>query len=328
MLVQKLKSSSLGQIAKKYLPHEAKKFILKTLGSVNQTISVPEVPLDLPERLSREEILNYFLSFRYNGATHADFAEYATSDCNRFLLTLSLAPKIENLKCLEIGAHPYFTTQLLKKFRNYDVSITNYFGGETKEQSDFLKYTDFDGKTQSSEMKYLNINCEGQKLPYEDESFDVILFCEILEHLTLDPAQCLSELGRVLKKGGALILTTPNVARLENVSRMIRGINIYDPYSGYGLYGRHNREYSAAELKAFMPALGYTCKKIFTADVHGNMASSIFQLNKISTELNERKEDLGQYIFSSWIKNQDIKLVRPSWLYRSYPTDQIYPQIV
>ncbi len=32
------------------------------------------------------------------------------------------------------------------------------------------------------------------------------------------------------------------VSRLENVCRMIAGVNIYDPYSGYRPYGRHNRE--------------------------------------------------------------------------------------
>ena len=44
------------------------------------------------------------------------------------------------------------------------------------------------------------------------------------------------------------MVTTPNVARLENVVKLARGGNLYHPYFGFGVYGRHNREYTAAEL--------------------------------------------------------------------------------
>ena len=46
-------------------------------------------------------------------------------------------------------------------------------------------------------------------LPYKDESFDVINFTDILEHL-FDPLLGLMEANRVLKEGGHLILDTPN----------------------------------------------------------------------------------------------------------------------
>lgn len=41
-------------------------------------------------------------------------------------------------------------------------------------------------------------------LPFEDETFDSVLVCFVLEHLH-NPQQALNELKRVLKKGGALI---------------------------------------------------------------------------------------------------------------------------
>ena len=43
--------------------------------------------------------------------------------------------------------------------------------------------------------------------------------------------------GRVLKPLGAMILTNPNVVRLENVAKLMSGANVYDAYSGYGPYG-------------------------------------------------------------------------------------------
>jgi len=52
-------------------------------------------------------------------------------------------------------------------------------------------------------------------LPYEDASFDVILLVEVIEHLENHRA-ALAELARILKPDGILILTTPNIMRLNS----------------------------------------------------------------------------------------------------------------
>ncbi len=54
---------------------------------------------------------------------------------------------------------------------------------------------------------------------------------------------------RVLKTGGTLILTTPNVTRSEKLACFISDSNSYDQYIVYGPYGRHNREYNRHELQ-------------------------------------------------------------------------------
>ena len=52
-------------------------------------------------------------------------------------------------------------------------------------------------------------------LPYADAAFDLVILCEVAEHLpTWIPI--VAEVGRVLAGGGSLVLSTPNVARLHS----------------------------------------------------------------------------------------------------------------
>lgn len=53
------------------------------------------------------------------------------------------------------------------------------------------------------------IKAYGEKLPFEDESFDVVSSYQTLEHVGNVDA-CLSEMVRVLKKGGMLLLQYPD----------------------------------------------------------------------------------------------------------------------
>lgn len=56
------------------------------------------------------------------------------------------------------------------------------------------------------------VECDALAIPFKPAAFDTILFIEVLEHLPDRTAQhkLLVELGRTLKPGGAIVLTTPN----------------------------------------------------------------------------------------------------------------------
>lgn len=69
-----------------------------------------------------------------------------------------------------------------------------------------IKYQGFDMAPEITSIKTWNINNE---LPELSNSADYVLLLEVVEHLT-NPWNCLSNLAKVLKPGGKLILTTPN----------------------------------------------------------------------------------------------------------------------
>jgi 2-polyprenyl-3-methyl-5-hydroxy-6-metoxy-1,4-benzoquinol methylase len=59
------------------------------------------------------------------------------------------------------------------------------------------------------------LDIQNSVLPYPNEYFDVVLLQEVIEHLQ-KPDFVLSEIQRVLIKGGVLFLTTPNLTSLAD----------------------------------------------------------------------------------------------------------------
>ena len=62
-------------------------------------------------------------------------------------------------------------------------------------------------------------------MPFADRSFDRALCLDVLEHLTYeDQPRALAELARVLKPGGTLFVSVPNLAHLQSrVQFLLRG---------------------------------------------------------------------------------------------------------
>lgn len=151
--------------------------------------------------------------------------------------------------------------------------------------------------------------------------WDIVCFCEVFEHMVDSPVRALLNINRMLKAGGTLIMSTPNVNRLENIARMLAGANIYDPYSGYGRYGRHNREYNKHELGQLLELCGFEAEIMFTRNVHDEYAGDFFDISRIMPlveSIPNRELDLGQYIFIRAKKRRDARqAAAPDWLYRS-----------
>lgn len=94
------------------------------------------------------------------------------------------------------------------------------------------------------------VDVEKEALPFPNSSFDGAIFAEVLEHVAIaSPVKVLGEIARVLKPGGVLLLTTPNVCNLANILALAKGKNIFwAPEIFYGSTDRHNREYTPPEV--------------------------------------------------------------------------------
>lgn len=91
--------------------------------------------------------------------------------------------------------------------------------------------------------KYNAENCcfllyDGNRSPFEDESFDMVISFQVIEHIR-DDRQFIGEIRRLLKPGGRAVLTTPN-----RTYRLRPGQKPWNPY--------HIREYYPEEFRAVL----------------------------------------------------------------------------
>lgn len=96
-------------------------------------------------------------------------------------------------------------------------------------------------------------------LPFRSAEFDLVFAGEIIEHL-IDTDGFLSELNRVLKPRGVLVITTPNLASLENRLRLFFGF--YPQWVDYSLGSSgHVRAYTPRVLRAQLAAHGFSVER-------------------------------------------------------------------
>ncbi|MFI1676662.1 class I SAM-dependent methyltransferase [Streptomyces sp. NPDC020607] len=113
-------------------------------------------------------------------------------------------------------------------------------------------------------------------LPFADGAADAVLFSEVVEHL-VDPDSALDELRRVLRPGGHLMLSTPNLAAWYNRGLLLAGVQpVFSEVSLRGIHGRpgkevvgHLRLYTARALREFVAASGFEVVRLSGAPFHG-----------------------------------------------------------
>ena len=109
---------------------------------------------------------------------------------------------LNNPKILDLGAgHGYLVKKLFDAV--HDVHATDLF-------PDFFYF---------DKVKCHNVDLT-KVLPFDDDSFDVLLAVEVMEHI-FDHELFFNEANRILKKGGFLFFTTPNILSLKSRFRFL-----------------------------------------------------------------------------------------------------------
>jgi SAM-dependent methyltransferase len=102
-------------------------------------------------------------------------------------------------------------------------------------------------------------------IPVASGSVDVVIMSELIEHL-VDTDSALDEVFRVLRPGGSLLLSTPNLAAWYNRGLVLLGVQpIFSEVSLRGVYGRpghvvagHLHLFTRGALVGLLAARGFT----------------------------------------------------------------------
>ncbi len=176
---------------------------------------------------------------------------------DQFLDTLEqrIPHSSENIKVLEIGSH-YLHTSILLANRSFEVDAMDV---EEFWQLEFVQ--ERAGKYALNSIVENDISRLKSFKGIHDK-YDLVVFTEILEHITFNPIQFWKLIYQILKPGGLIYISTPNAFALPSYVRAIKnsfglksiGITVEDIFSKV-TYGHHWKEYSAKEIKRYFEML-------------------------------------------------------------------------
>ena len=166
-----------------------------------------------------------------------------------------------------------------------------------------------------------HFDAEKDRFPYDDGYFSTVLCCELIEHLPNDPMHMMSEVNRVLKSGGHLVLTTPNVSSLRAVSAILQGFHpmFYPAYIRPRKEGqfdpRHAREYTPREMEKLFQNAGFEVTLIETGPFLEEPKPELRWVDHLLEHYILPQDLRGEGIYIVGKKKGPIRERYPSWLY-------------
>ena len=160
-------------------------------------------------------------------------------------------------------------------------------------------------------------DAESDPFPYSSRYFDTVVCGELLEHLQHDPMQLMSEIYRVLKPAGVLVLTTPNAVSMRALMSILRGSHpaLYSRYTNRTtVERRHAREYTPAEISQLLADSGFLVVHIETGP-YGKDIPYPGWVSEAAQRAGLAKDLRGECIFAVGRKAAIARNRYPTWLY-------------
>jgi glycosyltransferase involved in cell wall biosynthesis/SAM-dependent methyltransferase len=244
-------------------------------------------------------------------------SHYAAAHIDRLTRTLELTPPGgQEDRILEMGSYLQITPALQSKLGYGEVRAC-YFGrlGEKSHK----RVRSLEGE--EFECAVDLFDAETDTFPYPDQFFSTVLCCELIEHLRADPMHALAEINRVLKPGGRLLLTTPNIVSFRAVAAILLSYHpgFFQSYIRPDAEGRaearHSREYAPMEVKLFLRDAGFETETITTGPFLGEPKPELGWVKHLLERYQLSAELRGDDIYAVGRKTGPVKDRYPGWLY-------------
>jgi SAM-dependent methyltransferase len=124
-------------------------------------------------------------------------------------------------------------------------------------------------------LSIVRAGVDGSSLPISAQAADVVIMSELIEHL-VDTDSALDQAWRVLKPGGSLLLSTPNLAAWYNRALLAFGVQpVFSEVSLRGVYGRpgsqvagHLHVFTRRAITGLLAARGFRDIRVTGARYH------------------------------------------------------------
>lgn len=252
-------------------------------------------------------------------APDAPAASYIETHLTRFEKTLAITPPGgPNDRILEMGAYMQITPALKSRL-GYGQVRGCYYGPAGRVQR--RSVTSSEGEEFSCEVDLFD--AEKDRFPYEDASFSTVLCCELIEHLTADPMHMLAEINRILKPGGHLVITTPNLSSLRAIAAILDGYHpgFFPAYirpraEGEEPEARHNREYTPREVARLLVDSGFEMTLLDTGPFRQEPKPEHEWVKHLLARYEMSQELRGDGIYAVGRKISAMRDRFPGWLYQ------------
>ncbi|HYO79915.1 MAG TPA: glycosyltransferase, partial [Bryobacteraceae bacterium] len=252
-------------------------------------------------------------------AEDPDARGYVQTHVTRLAHTLAITPPgSADKSILEMGAYMQITPALHTRL-GYGHVRGCYYGPAGR--SDEKEVVSADGEHFRCTVDLFD--AERDRFPYDDESFDTVLCCELIEHLPTDPMHMMSEVNRVLKQGGAFVLTTPNICSARAISSILQGYHpgffpayIRPAIEGAEVEARHAREYAAREIALLFRDSGLELTLLETGEFKEEPHPEHQWVYHLLEHYKVEDRGLrGDGIYAVGVKRGPVRERYPGWLY-------------